>query len=855
MDGQGNMGLGYSVSSSTLFPSIRYTGRLSTDPVNQMQTEASIVEGGGSQTETIAGRWGDYSHMAVDVDDCTFWYTQEYYSITGLRNWRTRIGSFKFPSCTPVVLTPTPTSTAGTPVATATRTQTATATATACAVGQTFNGSLSLTDPTQTGRLARNGIASTCAAPKVCPGVGDTVTRHYDAYTFTNNTSFTQCITVNVVNNCENNALLSAAYLGSFNPNDVCANYLADMGLSGPEFTYSFNVPPGATYVITVLENSANVGCTAYTLRVGPCPVGTAVPTVTGTPPTATRTNTALPTNTPSVPTVTGTPPTSTPQPTATPLGCGATQPLVEGFEGATYTFTNTTTLGDSPWTIVTGTVNSGVRSAHVVDPETGPADHQLSQVNAITVPANAISATLRFAHTYSFENATEPFDGGVLEYSTNGVTWMDAGSFITQGGYTGVITVTGGNPLSNRPAWTNEMPGYPSFRQVNVNLMTLVGSSVRFRFRMAADANTGAAGWWVDDISFLFIQPCTTSTPTATSIAATATRTNTAIVPTSTQTATLLPTQTPGGPTATLVPTQPPLPTSTNTAIVPTATLTAIVPTQTPGGPTATLVPTTAPTSTVAPSNTVVVPSATPRPPTQTPGGPTATPEPTSPPSSTPVPSATPTVCTISFTDVPSNSTFYLWIRCLACRGIISGYSDGTFRPGNEITRGQIAKMVSNSAGFEEDPGPQIYEDVDSNNPFYMWINRLSMRGHMSGYNCGLVPEEPCNPPDNRPYFRPFANATRGQLSKIVANAAGIGGDPTGQVYTDVPEGNPFYVWIMRLTNLGVMGGYPCGGEGEPCDDEDRPYFRPFTNVTRGQASKIVSNTFFPDCQTPLRR
>jgi len=213
----------------------------------------------------------------------------------------------------------------------------------------------------------------------------------------------------------------------------------------------------------------------------------------------------------------------------------------------------------------------------------------------------------------------------------------------------------------------------------------------------------------------------------------------------------------------------------------------------------------------------------------------------------------ATPTSCTISFTDVPSDSTFYTWIRCLACRGIISGYSDGTFRPGNDITRSQIAKMVSNAAGFNEDPGPQIYEDVDPSHTFYAWINRLSMRGHMGGYPCGTIPEEPCGA-ENRPYFRPFSNATRGQLAKIVANAAGVGGTPTGLYYTDVPEDNPFYVWIMRLTNLGVMSGYPCGGEGEPCDDANRPYFRPFANVTRGQASKIVANTFYPGCDTPSR-
>jgi hypothetical protein len=100
-------------------------------------------------------------------------------------------------------------------------------------------------------------------------------------------------------------------------------------------------------------------------------------------------------------------------------------------------------------------------------------------------------------------------------------------------------------------------------------------------------------------------------------------------------------------------------------------------------------------------------------------------------------------------------------------------------------------------------------------------------------------------------PYFRPVANATRGQLAKIVSNAAGIGSTPTGQFYADVLEDHPFYVWIMRLTQLGAMSGYLCGGVGEPCDEANRPYFRPFNNVTRGQSSKIVANTFFPGCWT----
>src|SRR6266550_158935 len=96
MDQQGNVALGYSASSSAINPQIRYAGRLATDPVNTLpQAEVTLFAGTGSQTGTN-GRWGDYSDMTIDpVDDCTFWYTQEYYATTASFAWRTRIGSFK----------------------------------------------------------------------------------------------------------------------------------------------------------------------------------------------------------------------------------------------------------------------------------------------------------------------------------------------------------------------------------------------------------------------------------------------------------------------------------------------------------------------------------------------------------------------------------------------------------------------------------------------------------------------------------------------------------------------------------------------------------------------------------------
>jgi hypothetical protein len=100
-DKKGNMALGYSVSSETTYPGIRYTGRLRNDVPNQMpQGEGTIVEGSGSQTDPAA-RWGDYTSMNLDpVDNCTFWYVNQYYAVTSPRGWQTRIAAFRLPGCT-----------------------------------------------------------------------------------------------------------------------------------------------------------------------------------------------------------------------------------------------------------------------------------------------------------------------------------------------------------------------------------------------------------------------------------------------------------------------------------------------------------------------------------------------------------------------------------------------------------------------------------------------------------------------------------------------------------------------------------------------------------------------------------
>ena len=105
VDRAGDLALGYSTSSSTTKPAIKYAGRLAGDPVNTFsQTEQVLIQGTGTQTGSCGGtctRWGDYSAMSLDPDGCTFWYTNMYYITDGL-NHQTRIGKFAYPSCTPV---------------------------------------------------------------------------------------------------------------------------------------------------------------------------------------------------------------------------------------------------------------------------------------------------------------------------------------------------------------------------------------------------------------------------------------------------------------------------------------------------------------------------------------------------------------------------------------------------------------------------------------------------------------------------------------------------------------------------------------------------------------------------------
>ena len=134
----------------------------------------------------------------------------------------------------------------------------------------------------------------------------------------------------------------------------------------------------------------------------------------------------------------------------------------------------------------------------------------------------------------------------------------------------------------------------------------------------------------------------------------------------------------------------------------------------------------------------------------------------PTPPPSATPRATVTGTPCAINFTDVHETDYFYADVRCVYCLGAVSGYSDGTFRPYNNTTRGQMTKIIvlALSIPIVTPTGNPTFNDVPADSTFYSYVETAAADNIVSGYSDGT--------------FRPNNNVTRGQLSKIVVIAAG---------------------------------------------------------------------------------
>jgi fibronectin-binding autotransporter adhesin len=200
------------------------------------------------------------------------------------------------------------------------------------------------------------------------------------------------------------------------------------------------------------------------------------------------------------------------------------------------------------------------------------------------------------------------------------------------------------------------------------------------------------------------------------------------------------------------------------------------------------------------------------------------STPTPTfTPASGTPTP--TPIGGCGSFSDVHVEDFFYEPVRYLNCHGVISGYADGTFRPFNLTTRGQLSKIVVLAVGWSlYVPTTPTFRDVPLTHTFFQYVETAYSHNIISGYSCGTGCLE----------FRPENNVTRAQLCKIVVNAKGWTViTPSTATFRDVPTTDPFFGFIETAYSHNIISGYSCGAS---CLE-----FRPGNNATRGQISKIV--------------
>lgn len=197
--------------------------------------------------------------------------------------------------------------------------------------------------------------------------------------------------------------------------------------------------------------------------------------------------------------------------------------------------------------------------------------------------------------------------------------------------------------------------------------------------------------------------------------------------------------------------------------------------------------------------------------------GGPPPAPTATNTPVPTPV-LPPPGPCGMAFYDVPTDYWGYDHIAYLFCRGIISGYGDGTFRPNSNTTRGQFTKMLVLGMNWNlYNPYFASFSDVASDSPYYLYIETAHLREVIGGYSDGT--------------FRPNTPITRAQTAKMLVTAKGWQPTPPGvEHFWDVPNTSWAYGYIETAYNKGIINGYSTG------------FFKPDLEVTRAQLSKMLT-------------
>jgi hypothetical protein len=513
MDSSGNMALGYSASNATLvFPSVRYTGRLVVDPAGTMpQGEGVIVDGTGSQTGSQ--RWGDYTSMNVDpVDDCTFWFVNQWVPTTSSAGWQLRVGRFRFAEC-------------GSPTFVATAAQ---ALQNVCA-GTPADYPLSfsaLNGYSSALNLSATGLPPSAAAtftPNPVPSLpGSSVLRVATTgvaagnYPFIASATGTGPITrtVDLTLGVQTTAPAAASLTAP-------ANNATNQPVS-PSFTWSA-VPNALDYTIQVASEPTFSAI-----------VGTATTTATSWTPAAPLATSSVyywrvfsrnacsapgdnlvfrdgfeltgggPGGSPISGTVSATRTFSTAAaPGDCPLGSTPTTVLSQDFEGAATGWVQEGAagggVGTNTWAITTNFPFAGARALQGTTPPSVSDQRFLSPTVVLPTVGNGLFLSFQSRQQMEANGTTGCYDGGLIEVSVGGGAYTQITTGLLTDPYNGPISASFSNPAAGLQAWCGDPQPY--LNSV-INLAPYAGQSVRFRFRVTSDTSVGRAeGWNIDNV------------------------------------------------------------------------------------------------------------------------------------------------------------------------------------------------------------------------------------------------------------------------------------------------------------------------------------------------------------------
>ena len=792
-DNDGNLGLGFSQSGTGQRADIKIAGRSGAAAAGTLnEGEALFFAAAGSQASSTASRWGDYSSMSVDpADDCTFWYAQEYYDVTAVFGWKTRIGQFVFPGCT---------------AAPKGRLQ---GHVTVCSSGFPLAGAVVSIDGVPVGATDANGDYS------VMLGAGS-YTADITKFGFGSEngpvvindggtTIFDACITG------EPTIVPAGATLvledctpgnGSIDPGETVtvrfcvrnvggadtANLVGDLeetgGVGDAPFPVEFGEvaaggPDVCVDVVFTADEALICGVDVtpdLELEDGEADLGIAAY--------------ALPSGTPIL--------------SFSENSDGVVAPALPAG------WTTATSGGPLPaWVTSVTSVDSPPNAFYSTDPD-GLGAGWINEIVAPSFPVTSASSTLRFRNSFALEDT---YDGGVLEISIGGGPFQDilaAGGAFISGGYTDTISGSFGSPIAGRQAWSGSSGG---FLTTEVTLpAAAAGQSVQLKWRCAVDVSVSGTGWYVDTISVSDGFTCCTPIPEDLAVDHLGNAPSNDVWEPG-ETALVEPSYF-NGDSSTLV-------SLTGAA----SNLTG------PPGATYTIVDGAAAYGSIASnfaascvdtgdcySVSVDDPAVRPAPHWDATMLETLS-------------AGSPKTWTLhigdSFSDVPDSHIFYAFVETIFHKGVTGGCGGTGYCPGNAALRKQMAVFLLKArygAAYVPPPAVGIFGDVPSGDSFAPWIEDLYNRGITGG--CSVTPLNYC--PDNTVLRQQMAVF----LLKTLEGAAYEPPDCEG-VFTDVPCPSTFADWIEELADRQITGG--CGGTS----------FCPTNPNTRGQMAVFLTKTF----------